>query len=183
VWLSARDVTIARMTWTAPIVDRTRSPRLVDERACLQGWISFQREFLLWKCEGLTHEQLATRSVPPSRLSLLGLVRHMAEVEAWWFRTHAAGTPSHGFLAPDGDDFENLDAFPAPEVFAIYVEQCRLADAAVADLPLETRFGRPGEPPDDLDLRWVYLHMIEEYARHNGHADLLRELTDGETGD
>ena len=170
--------------WIAPAVERSRSPRLLDERACLQGWLDFQRQTLLMKCAGLTHDQLATRSVPPSALSLLGLVRHMAEVEAWWFRSFAGGVPSHGFFAPDGDeDFEDLDTVPAPEVFATYAEQCRLADAAVADLALEARFTAPWEDAGDLDLRWIYLHMIEEYARHNGHADLLRELIDGVTGD
>ncbi len=170
--------------WIAPHVERDRSPRLVDERACLQGWLDFQRQTLLMKCAGLTHDQLATRAVPPSRLSLLGLVRHMAEVEAWWFRTSVAGVPSHGFFAPDGDeDFEDLDAVPASDVFATYAEQCRLADAAVADISLETRFAAPWAGAGDLDLRWVHLHMIEEYARHNGHADLLRELIDGVTGD
>jgi hypothetical protein len=170
------------MTWTAPDVVRAPSPRLLDERACLQGWLDFHRATLLGKCSGLTHEQLSMRSVEPSRLSLLGLVRHMAEVEAWWFRTHVAGTPAHGlFGIEDDSEWDDLDAVPAPEVFATYAEQCRLADDAVRDLPLDTRFrARSGR---ELDLRWVYLHMIEEYARHNGHADLLRERIDGATGD
>ncbi len=170
------------MAWTAPDVDRAPSPRLTDERTCLQGWLDFHRATLLGKCAGLTHEQLALRSVPPSRLSLLGLVRHMAEVEAWWFRTHVAGVASHGFFGIEEDsEWDDLDAVPAPEVLDIYAEQCRLADEAVSGFPLEHRFrthdGR------ELDLRWVYLHMIEEYARHNGHADLLRERIDGATGD
>ncbi len=171
------------MTWTAPTVERSPSPKLVDERAALQGWLDFHRETLLWKCQGLTHAQLAMRAIPPSRLSLLGLVRHMAEVEAWWFRTHVVGQPSHGFFGlQDEDDFENLDSVPAEEAFATYADQCRLADAAVADVPLEQTFPAPWGN-GDLDLRWVYIHMIEEYARHNGHADLIRELVDGVTGD
>lgn len=176
--------------WTAPDVERDPSPRLVDERACLQGWLDFQRQTLLFKCAGLTHEQLAQRSIPPSRLSLLGLVRHMAEVEAWWFRSMLRGEHAHGFYGPDGNeqgDFEDLDSVPAEEVFARYAEECRLADAAAADLALEDTFENPywgrGAAVQHLDLRWVYLHMIEEYARHNGHADLLRELIDGRTGD
>lgn len=176
------------MTWTAPTVDRAPSPRLLDERACLQGWLDFHRATLLGKCAGLTHDQLALRSVEPSRMSLLGLVRHMAEVEAWWFRTHVAGTPAHGFFGMDDDsEWDDLDSVPAPEVFATYAEQCRLADEAVRDLALEHTFESPwwgrGAPSRYLDLRWVYLHMIEEYARHNGHADLLRERIDGATGD
>jgi hypothetical protein len=172
-------------TWTAPPVDRARTPRLCSEREALQGWLDFQRQTLLHKCAGLTHEQLAQRSVPPSRLSLLGLVRHMAEVEAWWFRSNMRGEPAHGFFGPDDNpegDFEDLDSMPAEEVLAVYAEHCRLADEAVAELPLEATFRSVGRGTE-LDLRWIYVHMIEEYARHNGHADLLRECIDGVTGD
>jgi hypothetical protein len=173
------------MTWTAPDVDRVPSPALGDERTSLQGWLDFHRQTLLGKCAGLTHEQLAMRSVAPSRLSLLGLVRHMAEVECWWFRSNLLGTDEHGFFGPDDNlegDFEDLDSTPASEVFAVFARECALADAAASDFPLEHRFvsrmsGR------ELDLRWMYLHMIEEYARHNGHADLIREQLDGTTGD
>jgi hypothetical protein len=172
-------------SWTAPDVDRAPSPRLVSEREALQGWLDFHRQTLLSKCSGLTHEQLATRSAPPSRLSLLGLVRHMAEVEAWWFRSCLRGEQAHGFYGPDDNlegDFEDLDSVPAEQVFARYADECRLADQAAADLPLEATFRSIGRQTE-LDLRWVYLHMIEEYARHNGHADILRELIDGVTGD
>jgi hypothetical protein len=173
------------MTWTAPAVERAHSPRLVDERASLEGWLEFHRQTLLGKCTGLTHEQLALRSCEPSRLSLLGIVRHMAEVEAWWFRSNLTGVHAHGFYGPDDNlegDFEDLDTGPAEEVFARYAEECRLADEAAAGLPLETTFRSIGRG-SELDLRWLYLHMIEEYARHNGHADLLRERIDGTTGD
>jgi hypothetical protein len=173
------------MTWTAPEIERTPSPRLCDERTALQGWLDFHRETLLAKCAGLTHEQLALRSVEPSRLSLLGLVRHLAEVEAWWFRSNLRGENAHGFYGPDDNlegDFEDLDQAPAEEVFARYAEECRRADEAAAGLPLETTFRSIGRGTE-LDLRWLYLHLIEEYARHNGHADLLRERIDGVTGD
>lgn len=172
------------MTWIAPDVDRPSVSAAADERAALQRWLDFHRQTLLGKCTGLRHDQLMQRSVPPSRLSLLGLVRHMADVERWWFRTNVAGEGLQGFFGPDDNlegDFEDLDAMPAEEVFAVYRAECDAADAAVRELPLETRFvGRRGT---ELDLRWVYLHMIEEYARHNGHADLLRECVDGATGD
>jgi len=173
------------MTWTAPEIERAPSPKLQDERACLQGWLDFHRQTLLSKCSGLTHEQLATRSAEPSRLSLLGLVRHMAEVEAWWFRSNLRGDLAHGFYGPDDNlegDFEDLDAHPAEEVFARFADECRLADAAAEGLALETTFRSIGRGTE-LDLRWLYLHMIEEYARHNGHADILRERIDGVTGD
>jgi hypothetical protein len=109
-------------------------------------------------------------------------VRHMAEVEAWWFRTNLTGVPAHGFFGADGDeDFELLDQVPAEEVFARFQAECDAADAAAGALPLETTFVT--QRGTELDLRWIYLHMIEEYARHNGHADLLRERIDGVTGD
>ena len=97
----------------------------------------------------------------------------------------STGEKAHGFFGEDEDDFEKLDSVPAEEVFAVYAEQCRLADEAAAGLSLDQRFPNPwGNPAaGELDVRWVYLHMIEEYARHNGHADLLRELVDGTTGD
>ena len=170
------------MTWTAPAVEHAFPGRGADERTALQSWLDFHRQTLLWKCAGLTHEQLSTRTVEPSSLSLLGLVRHMAEVEAWWFRTNLTGVSAHGFFGADGDDdFDLLDQVPAEEVFERFRAECEAADAAAAGLPLETTFvtghGR------ELDLRWIYLHMIEEYARHNGHGDLLRERLDGVTGD
>jgi Protein of unknown function (DUF664) len=171
------------VTWTAPPVDHTWPATADDERSALQSWLDFHRTTLLWKCAGLTHDQLALRSVAPSRLSLLGLVRHMAEVEVWWFRRNLRGEdlPSI-FGTGDDDDFEKLDEVPAEEVFAIYRRECAAADVAAAGLPLETRFQEIGRE-SELDLRWIYLHMIEEYARHNGHADLLREHIDGTTGD
>ena len=173
------------MTWTAPDVAHAFPGRATDERSALQEWLDFHRQTLLWKCAGLTHEQLSIRSVEPSSLSLLGLVRHMAEVEAWWFRSNLTGVHAHGFYGPDDNlegDFEDLDAHPAEEVFARFADECRLADAAAEGLALETTFRSIGRGTE-LDLRWLYLHMIEEYARHNGHADLLRERIDGTTGD
>ena len=117
---------IAGMTWTAPETDHDFPGRATDERSALQAWLDFHRGTLLWKCAGLTHEQLSIRSVEPSTLSLLGLVRHMAEVEAWWFRTFVTGEKAHGFFGEDEDDFEKLDSIqgyaflpvderPAPE--------------------------------------------------------------------
>jgi hypothetical protein len=176
---------ITTMSWTAPEIDRLPSPRLCDERTALQGWLDFHRLTLLSKCTGLGHEQLALRSAEPSRLSLLGLVRHMAEVEAWWFRSNLRGEAAHGFYGPEDNlegDFEDLDQVPAEQVLSRYAEECRLADEAAAGLPLETIFLSIGRGTE-LDLRWLYLHMIEEYARHNGHADILRERIDGVTGD
>jgi hypothetical protein len=159
---------------------------VADERASLEQWLAYHRATLLMKCAGLTGEQLALRPAKPSGLSLLGLVRHMAEVERWWFRTLFDGQKDLGDLycpddEPDGD-FDLVDAAAAEADFAVFARECELADRAAAGRSLDETFAHPrrGGP---IDLRWVYVHMIEEYARHNGHADLLRELTDGVTGD
>jgi uncharacterized damage-inducible protein DinB len=176
---------MCRMTWTAPEIDRRRAPTVNDERGSLQAWLDFQRDTLLLKCAGLTHDQLAQRSVEPSSMSLLGLVRHMVDVERWWFRTNVGGQAVDGPFGPEGNltgDFDDLDSLPAEQVWEAFRRECADADSAVADLGLDTRFvGR--SRGREMDLRWVYVHMIEEYARHNGHADLLRERIDGVTGD
>ena len=166
-------------------MNRVRVRPQPDEETSLRASLEFNRQTLLLKCAGLTHEQLATRSVPPSRLSLLGLVRHMTDVERWWFRTNLRGEQLEGIFGPDENlegDFEDLDSVSAEVVFIAYTEECAAADAATAGLPLTTTFRWPSRDYE-LDLRWVYQHMIEEYARHNGHADLLRECIDGDVGD
>ncbi|QBS45195.1 DinB family protein [Nocardia sp. CS682] len=174
------------MNWIAPDLIRTDAPRIADERPMLQAWLDFHRDTLLLKCAGLNEEQLKRRSAEPSTLSLHGLVRHMTEVERGWFRLAAAAQPvpyvygSEDNLDGDFDDTENAD--PATD-FAALRREIELADAAVADLPLDHTFKHPRRPDLEYNLRWVYLHMIEEYARHNGHADLLRERIDGATGD
>jgi hypothetical protein len=178
------------MEWTAPQVTRRDDPAAVGERAMLEGWLDYHRDTLLWKCQGLTADQLRRRSVPPSALSLLGLVRHMTEVERWWFRRRFAGEDVPGLFwteeRPDGD-FDDVDlADPAADL-AGFVAEVEHARRVVEGRALDDTFGDPaGGRPDPgrvLSLRWVYCHMIEEYARHNGHADLLRERIDGVTGD
>ncbi len=145
---------------------------------------------LLWKCSGLTGEQFAERPAGHSPLSLLGLVRHMAKVERWWFRQQFAGRADLEYLyctaeSPDGD-FDLADPARAEEDFAVFAAERAATDAAVQDRSLDDTFRyqrlRRGHEVTDVDLRWVYLHMIEEYARHNRHADLLREHIDGTTG-
>ncbi|MDF9816499.1 DinB family protein [Streptomyces sp. SPB162] len=174
------------MTWTAPEVPRTDPPLVADERTSLDNWLAYHRATLLAKCAGLTGEQLALRPVKSSTLSLLGLVRHMAEVERWWFRTLFDGRTDLGDLycpdeEPDGD-FDLVDGAAAEADFAVFASECELADRTVAGRSLDETFDSHPRRGGPIDLRWVYVHMIEEYARHNGHADLLRELTDGVTG-
>jgi len=173
------------MTWTAPDVDRSDPPLVTGERAALEAWLDYQRETLLLKCSGLTAAQLRERAVPPSGLTLLGLVRHMTEVERWWFRVHGANQDmTFRYTEENLDaDFEDLDEPDAEVVLAAYWEEAGLARAAVRGLDLEHVVPCHGDHPERVrNLRWIYLHMIEEYARHNGHADLLRERIDGATG-
>ncbi|MFE9690441.1 DinB family protein [Micromonospora sp. NPDC005806] len=175
------------MTWRAPEIDRRHEPYLADERTMLAGWLDWHRDTLLHKCAGLTAEQLRTASVEPSGLTLLGLVRHLADVERWWFRIRAAGEDIPGLYDADEDPDADLNAIAgadAEEAFATYRAEVEAADRAVADLPLDHTFLRRRDGgTDEMNLRWVYVHMIEEYARHNGHADLIRERIDGVTGD
>ena len=153
-----------------------------EERRMLEGWLDFHRATLLLKCEGLTGEQLAQRPVPPSELSLLGLVRHLTLVERAWFRRTFGA--DDGEPLPWGEDFDQLDARCAEDDLAAYqaeVVQCRQVADSLPDLD-STGVGWRGGGEVTVSLRWVYLHMVEEYARHNGHADLLRERVDGTTG-
>ncbi|MGV8909475.1 MAG: DinB family protein [Propionicimonas sp.] len=162
---------------------REDTPRVAGEREMYQAWLDFHRGTLLWKCAGLTDDQLRTASVSPSSLTLLGLVRHMAEVERWWFCTKAAGLTLPDLYCPDEDpdgDFDSVADAVVEEDLATFRAECLAADDAVREMSLDDTFvGRRGP----ISLRWVYVHMIEEYARHNGHADLVRERLDGATGD
>ncbi|MEV4352407.1 DinB family protein [Actinoplanes sp. NPDC049596] len=171
-------------TWTAPSVDRTGEPHTGPERAMLQGWLDWHRGTLLSKCAGLTADQLRRPSAAPSNLTLLGLVRHMSYVERVWFRQRIAhepgvttlyNTPEH----PDAD-LEDIATTDPAQAWAVFTEECAAADRAVTRYTLDQEFPMDSGAP--RSLRWVYLHMIEEYARHNGHADLLRERLDGTTG-
>ena len=170
--------------WTAPVFERQENLPADTERESLERYLDWHRETLLWKCGGLTGEQLASRPLPSTTLSLLGLVRHMALVERWWFRINFLGQKSLEKLYstdedPDGD-FDNGTADSAEADFAVFDEEVRLARQACARRGLDEMFeGRR----HTLTLRWVYLHMIEEYARHLGHADLLREAIDGAKGE
>ena len=174
------------MTWTEPDVERVEPDRISDERTSLEQWLDYQRQTLLLKCAGLTAEQLKQRSVPPSRLSLLGLVRHMTEVEIWWFRMHGAGEEHTFPYDPDsvGLDFEEVADADAVANIAAFEAACEASRVAVKDKALDDVVPSRGDHPERRrDIRWIYVHMIEEYARHNGHADLLRETIDGKTGD
>ncbi len=164
---------------------REGGPRLGDERATILEYLRGQRLTLELKCSGLNAADLARRSVEPSTLSLLGLVRHMAEVERSWFRRTLAGQDAPKLFQtedhPDGD-FDG--AVPDPEVVAqawdAWRSEVAFADQFVAEA---TDLGMVAQHRDGpVSLREVLVHMVEEYARHNGHADLLRERIDGRVG-
>ncbi|WP_326791899.1 DinB family protein [Streptomyces sp. NBC_00841] len=170
------------MTWTAPDATRKPGSLVAGEREMLTGYLAWFRSTLLQKCAGLNGEQLAEQTVPPSNLTLLGLLRHMAKVERTWFRERFAGQsldPMYDPARGKDADFEDLDPACAADDYARLVEECRLADAVIADASLDDTFVHGGEV---FSLRLVHVHMIGEYARHIGHADLVRERLDGVTG-
>ena len=163
--------------------ERADPPFEADERATLTAFLDRQRATLAVKCDGLTEDKLRQQAVPPSNLSLLGLVRHMAEVERNWFRPVLGDEEMATIFAPDMDweaSFRDVATADVAEAFRLWRAECDHARALVAAAPsFDVRgFRYSGY----VSLRWVMTHMIEEYARHNGHADLLREATDGSAG-
>ena len=161
-------------------------PFVADERSMLESWLEFHRITLLLKCEGLSDDDRKRRPVETSKLSLHGLVRHMADVERNWFHRvllDEQEVPAV-FWRPDDPEEDNelvpLDAAVWEDDLAAWQAECDAARAAAARFDLDHTGVRRGQP---CSLRWIYNHMIEEYARHNGHADLLRELIDGAVGD
>ncbi|GAA2086981.1 DinB family protein [Kitasatospora saccharophila] len=175
------------MTDSSPATLRTSPPFAADEAAMLGAWLDFHRATLALKCEGLTPEQLRERACPPSSMSLLGLVRHLTEVERHWFRQVLDGQdldPSGGHWSaefPDGD-FDLVDGADPVVDTAAWQAEVAFARSAVEGVPLDA-VGRGRWRGNEVTLRWILVHMIEEYARHNGHADLLRERIDGSTGE
>jgi hypothetical protein len=169
-------------TPAAPPDTRREPPETGDERAMLEGFLDFHRETFRWKCAELTDEQLRAYSVPSSALTLLGLARHITEVERWWFLPFVGEEPEPVYFTDEkpNDDFDALDTVPPAEVFERWAAEVERIRTAVAPIGLDAEFVRRGKT---FSLRWVYLHMIEEYARHNGHADLIREGVDGVTGE
>jgi hypothetical protein len=164
---------------------RFSTPANVGERTLLVDLLAAQRATLELKCAGLTAE-LAQRSVEPSTLSLLGLVRHLAEVEHRWFRRVLAAQslpPLYSTPEAPDHDFDGAAADPAvtAEAWSAWRAEVAFAEAFVAAAPSLDVEGEDSWR-GTVSLRWVLLHMIEEYARHNGHADLLRERIDGARG-
>jgi uncharacterized damage-inducible protein DinB len=163
-------------------INRPEPPYAASERDMLDAYLLFHQQTLLMKIEGLDDEQLR-RSMVPSGLCLLGLVKHLSYVHRWWFRVVFAG--EEVFMPwskedPDADwRIEPSDT--TEQIVALYnaeIALCRAIVQASNDLDAMPKMaGRP------QTLRWILVHMVEETARHNGHADILRELIDGKTGE
>lgn len=160
-----------------------------DETTTLHAFLDYQRTILIRKAEGITDEQ-AGRTIEPSDLSLLGLIRHMAEVERNWFKRRFSALEApplfYGDHDPDGDFHPSANE-TLEEAMAALHDEIDFARTATAGVPLDTLAAAapltqriPGWQPN---LRWILVHMIEEYARHCGHADLLRQRIDGAVGD
>ncbi|GAB2938254.1 DinB family protein [Streptomyces heilongjiangensis] len=163
---------------------RVGPPRAGSERETLRAFLDYQRATLAMKCERLTDDQLRRRSMPPSTLSLLALVRHLAEVERAWFRRVFEDNDAP-MVWSDEIDFQAAyddSASTRAEAFAAWeaeVEHSRRIERAAPSLDL---IGRQPRWDEEVSLRMVMVHVLLEYARHNGHADLLREGVDGTVG-
>ncbi|MGW7446361.1 DinB family protein [Kitasatospora sp. NPDC054795] len=163
-------------------------PPHADERATLESWLDFQRATLARKVDGLDDRQARLASVPPSTMTLLGLVQHVAEVERNWYQRVFAGQDVPPVYGADNADGYGLD--PVRGMAEALVDWRREVDRGrelTADQPLDAAGPLPPQAAavigaDSVSLRWILVHLIEEYARHNGHADLLRECVDGVTG-
>jgi Protein of unknown function (DUF664) len=163
--------------------DRIDPPYVGDEREILVSYLDFHRATFEAKCTGVPPQRLSERTVPPSSLSLHGLVRHLAGVERWWFRIQFAGEDVPLLYYSDDDpdqDFDRLDG-DVTEAFAVWRQECQRSREVVAAASSLEQTGTMlnGQV---VNLRRVLVNMIAEYARHNGHADLLRERIDGATG-
>ncbi len=168
-------------------------PLAADEATTLMGFLNYQRDTLRWKCSGLTEAQLAT-PLEPTRMTLGGLLKHLAVVEAGWLnQTFAGGSVKPSWFddldQSDPDwSFVSADEASAEQLFRWFDESIAVSDGLVTEAlagpdGLGTLSDEVLEDGQRFSLRWIICHLIEEYARHNGHADLLRQSIDGSTGE
>lgn len=166
-------------------IERPTPPLNVDERATLEAWLEFYRSTLVLKCDGLDDASLRTTTAQPSPLTLQGLVQHMAEVERNWFRRVLLGEPAPAIYEQSSEKSDHDGGFEVSEhttfraAMSIWQEEVARARANCAARELDDTSPFMGA---EVNLRWIYVHMIAEYARHSGHADLIRENIDGATG-
>jgi hypothetical protein len=162
--------------------NRAAQPADGDERSILIGWLAFHRDALATKCHGLTDDQLAERAAEPSALSLLGLVRHMAEMERLWLvaaRTQGKPRLGVGTYENDAEQDIDCDATMVNQSMRVWTGEMRRTDEALAQHPTLEAFA----DGNGFSVRWNLAKLVGEYARHNGHADLIRERIDGQTGE
>ena len=163
---------------------RAGPPFMSPDRESLATWLEFYRSTLPLKVGGLTPDQLCVAAVPPSTLTLIGIVRHPAKVERYWFGNVVAGLDQPRLYCETDAQGDFAEALPENALadldrYHVEVATARELASVVSDLDAALPGKRNGE---DINLRWILVHMIEEYARHLGHADLLRECIDGRTG-
>jgi uncharacterized damage-inducible protein DinB len=166
-------------------IQRPTPPLNADERTTLETWLDFYRTTLASKCDGLDDDQLRATATPPSPLSLLGLVQHMAEVERNWFRRVLAGEHAPPIYDPNADPAGHDGGFDVSgrttyeSALSTWQNEITHARYNCAAVGLDDTSPFMGQ---QVSLRWIYVHMIAEYARHCGHTDLIRERIDGATG-
>lgn len=171
----------------SPLVRPHRTEPLVasNEEETLWSMLNYYRLTLVTKCAGLSDRDLCTRAVPPSNLSLLGLLRHMSDVEVYWFSLIFAGVEAKPPFDPEniGNDFDNPSQVSGDDVLEIFRQCVSRSNELVTGTDLDALSVNERGSQGKVNLRFIVVHLIEEYARHCGHADLLREVLDGETGD
>jgi hypothetical protein len=169
-------------------IERSDPPMDADEKATLTSFLEYHRATLRIKLDGLTPEELVQRASPPSELSLLGLVRHLTEVESSWIREVFAGEKWFGPYWTEEDHDGDFHVYEADEAsvqtaWQLYDDEVAVTRAIIAGAELDVMSAQANSRGEQPSLRWILVHLIEEYARHNGHADLLREAIDGATGE
>ncbi|MFI0935307.1 DinB family protein [Streptomyces sp. NPDC021019] len=163
-------------------------PAHADERTMLTAWLDFHRSTLALKCAGLDDTQARKAAVVPSSMTMIGLVQHLAEIERNWFSRVFAGEDVALLFGDQGGFGFTLDPERTlEEALATWRTEVERSRELIADAPLDASGRLSAENAavlgeDSVSLRWILIHMIEEYARHNGHADLIREAVDGVTG-
>ncbi|MBN9390017.1 MAG: DinB family protein [Chloroflexi bacterium] len=174
------------MSEAANNIIRRDPPAIAAERETLNGFLDYHRATILKKVQGVDEEKGKRPSMPPSTLNLVGLVKHLAVNEIWWFQDRFAGLNPQGLPDADNDpeaDFRVEPGETLAGLIAYYNEACEASRRIVASASLDDLSAATGRDGTKFTLRWIILHMIEETARHNGHADLLREGIDGVTGE
>jgi hypothetical protein len=174
------------MSEAANKVVRPKAPRQAGERETLNGFLDYQRATILMKVQGVDEEKGQRPSMPPSTLNLVGLLKHLAVNEIWWFQDRFAGLNPQGLPDADNDpeaDFRVEPGETLEGLIAYYKDACEASRRIVASASLDDLSAASMQDGTKVTLRWIILHMLEETARHNGHADFLREGIDGVTGE